>query len=59
MDEMKIQEGLVWDKHTSEHIGYVDLGDPDFNYATLKKPDELTSHNLVTKYCESTKIHSW
>ena len=27
MDEMKIQENLVWDKHTGELIGYVDLGD--------------------------------
>ena len=26
MDEMKIQENLVWDKHTRELIGYVDLG---------------------------------
>ena len=24
-DEMKVQEGLVWDKHTGELIGFVDL----------------------------------
>ena len=47
MDEMKIQEDLVWDKHTGELIGYVDLGDPDLSYATLKKPDEVASHILV------------
>ena len=29
MDEMKIQEDLVWNKHTGELIGYVDLGDPE------------------------------
>ena len=29
MDEMKIQENLVWDKHNGELIGYVDLGDTD------------------------------
>ena len=27
MDEMKIQENLVWDKHNGELIEYVDLGD--------------------------------
>ena len=27
MDEMKIQEDLVWDKHTGDLIGYVNLGD--------------------------------
>ena len=37
MDEMKIQENLVWDKHNGELIGYVDLGDIDLNYATLSK----------------------
>ena len=47
MDEMKIQEDLVWDKHTGELIGYVDLGDLDFSYAALKKPDKVTSHILV------------
>ena len=32
-DEMKIQENLVWDKHSGELIGSVDLGDPSLNYA--------------------------
>jgi hypothetical protein len=31
MDEMKIQENLVWDKHTGELIGFIDLGDIDVN----------------------------
>ena len=35
MDEMKIQEDLVWDKHTGDLIGYVDLGNTEQNYATL------------------------
>ena len=30
---MKIQENLVWDKHTNELIGFLDLGDPELNYA--------------------------
>ena len=46
-DEVKIQENLVWDKHTGELIGYVDLGDADTNYATLDKVDELATHILV------------
>ena len=33
---MKIHEDLVWDKHTGDLIGYVDLGDTELNYATLK-----------------------
>ena len=31
---LKIQENLVWDKHSSELIGFVDLG--DINFAPLK-----------------------
>ena len=27
MDEMKIQENLVWNKHTGDLIGFIDLGD--------------------------------
>ena len=47
MDEMKIQENLVWHKHNSELIGYVDLGDIDLNYATLSKVTTVASHVLV------------
>ena len=47
MDEMKIQENLVWDKHNGELIGYVDLGDIDLNYATLSKVAIVASHVLV------------
>ena len=47
MDEMKIQESLVWDKHTGDLIAFVDLGDTELNYATLKKSEEFSSHILV------------
>ena len=47
MDEMKVQENLVWDKHTDDLIGFVDLGDPDLNCAALQKHDEVASHILV------------
>ena len=47
LDEMKVQENLVWDKHTGELIGYVDLGDPAINYGTFEKVDTIASHILV------------
>lgn len=49
MDEMKIQENLVWDKHTGDLIGFVDLGDTELNYATLpkSKSEDIASHVLV------------
>ena len=45
MDEIKIQENLVWDKENGELIGYVDLGDID--YVTLPKITTVASHVLV------------
>ena len=47
MDEMKIQENLVWDKHTGDLIGYVDFGDAELNYATLQKSADIATHVLV------------
>ena len=47
LNEMKIQEDLVWDKHSVELIEFVDLGDIYTNYATLKSVEKLASHVLV------------
>ena len=47
IDEMKIQEDLIWDKYTGEPIGCVDLGDGDVNAATLDKRNELATRVLV------------
>ena len=44
---MKIQENLLWDKHTGELVGFVDLGDTELNYVTLQILDALTTHVLV------------
>ena len=44
---MKIQENLVWDKHTGDLIGFVDLGDTELNYATLRKAEGIATHVLV------------
>ena len=46
-DEMKIQENLVWSKHTGDLIGFVDPGDVNLNYATLQEPNAIASHVLV------------
>ena len=46
-DEMKIMSNLVFDKVTGELIGYVDLGDPNVNFATLDKADAVATHALV------------
>ena len=44
---MKVQGNVVWDKHSEELIGYVNLGEPEINYATLEKGDEIASHALL------------
>ena len=49
-DEMKIQESLVWSKHTGKLIGFVNLGDASLNYAALDKTNTIVSHDLV--YCQ-------
>ena len=46
-DESKVQGNLIWDKHSGELIGYVNLGDPDINFATLDKVNEIASHALL------------
>ena len=46
-DEMKIQENLVWSKHTGDLIGFVDLGDVNLNYATLQETNAIACHVLV------------
>ena len=46
-DEMKIQKNLVWDKHSGELIAFVDLGDINVNFATLKNTQTLATHVLV------------
>eukprot|EP00795_Rhopilema_esculentum_P005771 gene5771-11054_t len=42
---MKIKANLVFD--TGNLIGFTDLGDPELNYGTIKKVDELASHAMV------------
>jgi hypothetical protein len=46
-DEMKIQSNLVFDKHSNELIGFVDLGDEDVNVAAFDSPTTIASHVLA------------
>ena len=46
-DEMKIMSNLVFDKVTGELIGFTDLGNPDLNFGSLEKIDEIATHALV------------
>ena len=58
MDEMKVQEDLAWDKHSGELIGYIDLGDPELNCATMKQGSSIASHILGALHCKSIKIYT-
>ena len=44
---MKIQEDLVLDRYTGELVGFLDLGDIQTNFATLKDVKELSTHVLA------------
>jgi len=47
IDEVKIQENLVYDKHAGHLIGFVDLGDAEIDYACFNEVKQLASHALV------------
>ena len=44
---MKIQDVLVWDKHSGDLIGFVDLGNTKIIMATMQDSDEIATHVLV------------
>ena len=47
MDEMKIQENLVFDKTSDELIGFIDLGDPLTTFANTDEETPIASHALA------------
>ena len=47
MDEMKIQENLVFDKTSGELIGFIDLGDPLTTFANTNEETTIASHTLA------------
>ena len=46
-DEIKIQQNLVFDKHSGELIGYVDLRDPEKNFSTFDNDDDLVTNVMM------------
>ena len=46
-DQMTVQSKFVFDKHTGKLICYEDPGDPEINFATVEKQDNLATHALV------------
>ena len=38
----------LYDKYSADLVRYVDLGDPDLNYASFKNQDDLATHVLVS-----------
>ena len=44
-DEMKIQSNLVFDKHSNELIGFVNLGEEELNISSSSS--DLATHALV------------
>ena len=52
-DEIKIQENLVFDKYTGDLIGYVDLGDIEFNYSPFQDVNDFATRTslLCSRYC--------
>ena len=47
MDEIKVQEILVWDRHSGKIIGYADIGDVNTKYVTLRKSYEIATYMLA------------
>ena len=41
MDKMKIQSNLVFDKNSSDLVGFMELGDPMTNFACLDEKDTM------------------
>ena len=46
-DQMTLQSKFVFYKHTGKLICYEDPGDPEINFATVEKQDNLATHALV------------
>ena len=46
-DEIKIQSNLVFDKHSGDVIGFVDVGDDDLNFATFSDTEDLATRVLL------------
>ena len=43
----RIQSNLVLDKYSGDFIGFINLGNPMTNFASLQEEDTLASHALA------------
>ena len=67
---MKIQNDLVWDKNTGEHIGFLELGDIDLSNSTIQNVDKLPPYVngfhawtssvriFINKTCKTMAMHA-
>ena len=56
MDEMKIQENLVFDKTSGELIGFIDLGDPLTTFANVDEDVPVASHAFSASTCKDFSL---
>ena len=57
---MKIKSKIVFEKVKGQLIGYIDLGDPDINFGTLKKVYEIATceKDNANNYCHISVIYA-
>ncbi len=55
-DEMKIQSKLVFDKHSNELIGFVDIGEEELNVSSLGSTDLGTHAFVFFVGCAATNL---
>jgi len=56
IDEMKIKEGLVYNKHSGKVIGFTDLGDINNELIQLEKGTD-SEHPLIATHVLVLMIH--
>ena len=49
-DEVRIREGIVYDKHNSKIVGFVDLGDVNNTLLSFERSSDEKSHLPVAKH---------
>lgn len=57
VDEIKIQEDLIWGKCSGKLIGFTDLGDEKLNFITFKDINQIFTHVLVFLICVAQLIY--
>ena len=47
---MKIQDNIVWDKHTGDLLVHVHFGDAELNYEILQNSIDIATHVLCFRF---------